>query len=93
MTKKIMSRSPELDNDKCVQLSGGNRFNLVIMAAARSREIRRQNKESDKFEHLHSNVSALLDFQNGTLGADYMKKIKFTEPGDRNVDHRAKYHR
>ena len=88
---KVESRVTQLDNDKIVALSGGNRFNLVIMAAARSREIRRQNRDSMKFEHLHSNVSALLDFQNGTLGAEYMKKIKFQEPGDRNVDRRAQY--
>jgi DNA-directed RNA polymerase subunit K/omega len=90
---KTASRVGQLDNDKIIEMSGGNRFNLVIMASARSREIRRQNKDSQKFEHLHSNVSALLDFQSGALDATYMKKIKFTEPGDRNVDHRAKYHR
>ena len=88
-----ISRVGQLDNDKIVEMSGGNRFNLVIMAAARSREIRRQNKESMKFEHLHSNVSALLDFQNGTLDADYMKKIKFHEPSDHRVDRQAKYNR
>ena len=88
---KKPSRVDELDNDKIVEMSGGNRFNLVIMAAARSREIRRQNKDSQKFEHLHSNVSALLDFQDGTLGADYMKKIKFQEPGDHRIDRRAQY--
>jgi len=88
---KKPSRVDELDNDKIVEMSGGNRFNLVIMAAARSREIRRQNKDSQKFEHLHSNVSALLDFQSGSLGADYMKRIKFTEPNDRNIDRRAQY--
>jgi DNA-directed RNA polymerase subunit K/omega len=86
-----VSRVGELDNDKIVEMSGGNRFNLVIMAAARSREIRRQNKDSMKFEHLHSNVSALLDFQDGTLSADYMKKIKFQEPGDHRIDRRAQY--
>jgi DNA-directed RNA polymerase subunit K/omega len=86
-----VSRVGQLDNDKIVEMSGGNRFNLVIMAAARSREIRRQNKDSQKFEHLHSNVSALLDFQSGELGADYMKKIKFNQPIDRRVDRRAQY--
>ena len=88
---KTVSRVGQLDNDKIVEMSGGNRFNLVIMAAARSREIRRQNKDSQKFEHLHSNVSALLDFQSGELGADYMKKIKFQEPGDHRIDRRAQY--
>lgn len=86
-----VSRVGQLDNDKIVEMSGGNRFNLVIMAAARSREIRRQNKDSMKFEHLHANVSALLDFQSGELGADYMKKIKFQEPGDHRIDRRAQY--
>jgi len=88
---KKASRVSQLDNDKIVEMSGGNRFNLVIMAAARSREIRRQNKDSQKFEHLHSNVSALLDFQSGECGADYIKKVKFNEPRDRAIDRRAQY--
>jgi len=88
---KKASRVSQLDNDKIVEMSGGNRFNLVIMAAARSREIRRQNKDSQKFEHIHSNVTALLEFQNGTYGADYIKKVKFDEPNDRRRDHGAKY--
>ena len=88
---KKASRVSQLDNDKIVEMSGGNRFNLVIMAAARSREIRRQNKDSQKFEHIHSNVTALLEIQNGTYGADYIKKVKFTEPNDRNIDRRAQY--
>ena len=29
-----VSRVGQLDNDKIVEMSGGNRFNLVIMAAA-----------------------------------------------------------
>ena len=74
---KVDSRVSQLDNDKIVELSGGNRFNLVIMAAARSREIRRQNRDSMKHEHIHSNVTALLEFQNGTYDKTYMKKIKF----------------
>ena len=93
MIKKTQSRSPELDTDLCVEQSGGNRFNLVIMASARAREIRRQNRDSEKFEHLHSAVTALLEFQEGKLDAGYMKKIKFNELGDRNIDHKAKYHR
>jgi len=88
---KTASRVGQLDNDKIVEMSGGNRFNLVIMAAARSREIRRQNKDSQKFEHLHSNVSALLDFQSGECDADYIKKIKFDTPRDRAIDRRAQY--
>jgi len=73
---KSQSRCTELDNDKCVEMSGGNRFNLVIMAAARAREIRRKNADSDKFEHLHSPVTALKEFQDGKLGPEYIKRIR-----------------
>ena len=86
-----LSRSSEIDNDKCVELSGGNRFNLVIMAAARSREIKRQNKESNKFEHLHSNITALKEFQEGKLNSEYIKRVKFNEPKDHRIDRQAKY--
>ena len=88
---KQASRGTEIDTEKCVENAGGNRFNLVIMASARAREIRRQNRESDKFEHLHSNVTALLEFQNEELNSSYMKKIKFNEPNDRKRDYSAKY--
>jgi DNA-directed RNA polymerase subunit K/omega len=87
------SRGTQLNNDKCVQQAGGNRFNLVIMAAARSREIRKQHYGSQKFEHVHSNVSALLEFQEGKLDASYIKRIKFNDPKDRHIDRNAKYNR
>jgi DNA-directed RNA polymerase subunit K/omega len=71
-----ISRSSEIDTEKCVAMSGGNRFNLVIMAAARSREIRRLNKSSQKFEHLHSNITALKEFQEGKYDSEYIKRVK-----------------
>lgn len=71
-----LSRSAEVDTELCVANSGGNRFMLVIMAAARSREIRRQNKSSMKFEHLHSNITALKEFQDGKLDVEYVKRVK-----------------
>jgi len=71
-----LSRSSEVDTELCVANSGGNRFMLVIMAAARSREIRRQNKSSMKFEHLHSNITALKEFQSGKLDVEYVKRVK-----------------
>jgi DNA-directed RNA polymerase omega subunit len=84
------SRGTQIDTDKCVN-QVGNRFNLVILAAARSREIRKQNFSSQKFEHVHTNVTALLEFQNGELDLNYMRKIKFNEPRDRAIDRSAKY--
>jgi len=85
---KQASRGTEIDTEKCVENAGG-RFDLVIMAAARSREIRRQNQSSQKFEHVHSNVTAILEFQTGQLDASYMRKINFKE--SRNIDRAAKY--
>jgi DNA-directed RNA polymerase omega subunit len=63
--KKYFSRGPEFDIDKAVEVSGGNRFDLIIAAAARARQIRRQNQSSDRFEHTHPCMTALLEFQEG----------------------------
>lgn len=88
---QYISRGTFIDTEKCVESAGGNRFNLVIMAAARSRELRRQNSSSQKFEDVHTNVTALLEFQNGTLDGTYMKKLKLNDPQDRRRDREAKY--
>jgi len=88
---QYISRGTQIDTEKCVELSGGNRFNLVIMAAARARELRRQHASSNRFEDVHTNVTALLEFQNGKVDGTYMKKVRFNEPNDRRRDHQAKY--
>jgi len=76
MSKPIgISRGTEIDTDKCVDLSGGNRFNLVLIAAARAREIKRQHRESDKREHVYSNLTALLEIQSGKVGSEYLKRV------------------
>jgi len=71
-----MDRSQNVDIEKCVENAGGNRFNLVLMAAARAREIRRQHASSNKFEHLHTPVTALKEFENGELNYNYIRKVK-----------------
>ena len=76
MKNKTASRGPSIDNDKCVELSGGNRFNHVIMAAARARELTRQHKNSGSTEHFNAPVSAILDFQNGKIGPEYIKRVR-----------------
>lgn len=74
--KQAHSRGTTLDMDKVVEMSGGNRFNLVIMAAARAREIKRNNVFSTRHEHIHTPITALLEFQEGKLGPEYIKRIK-----------------
>jgi DNA-directed RNA polymerase omega subunit len=72
-----LSRGTGIDMDKCVVNAGGNRFDLVLIASERSREIRRQNKESDKREHVHSIVTALEDIQRGEIEPrKYLNKVR-----------------
>ena len=73
---KTLSRGPSLNVDRCVENAGGNRFDLVLIATARAREIRRQHSASDKREHVHSTVTALLEIQEGKIGREYLKKVK-----------------
>lgn len=71
-----LSRGPQIDTEKCVENVGMGRFDLVLIAAARAREIKRQNKDSDKREHVHSNITALLEIQEGKIGKEYLAKVK-----------------
>jgi DNA-directed RNA polymerase subunit K/omega len=72
-----LSRGTEIDLEKCVVQAGGNRFNLVLIASERAREIRRQNRESVKREHIYSIVTALDDIQLGDIDPKkYLLKVK-----------------
>ena len=75
MKSKTLSRGPNIDTEQCVENVGGNRFNLVLIAAARAREIKRQHRESDKREHVYSNITALEDIESGKVGIEYLKKV------------------
>ena len=91
MSKPVgLSRGPSIDNELCVS-NVENRFNLVLIASARAREIRRSHLGSDKREHVHSILTALGEIQEGKIGAEYIKKIKFNEPRDHRIDRRAQY--
>ena len=63
--KNYDSRHSQLDVEKCVAVSGGNRFDMIIAASERAREIKRANRHSDRAEHLHSTLTALLEIQTG----------------------------
>jgi DNA-directed RNA polymerase omega subunit len=72
-----LSRGPGVDTEVCTVMAGGNRFNLVLIASERAREIRRQNKDSDKREHVHSIVTALEEIQRGEIEPrKYLNKVK-----------------
>jgi DNA-directed RNA polymerase subunit omega len=72
--KNSTSRGTTIDTEKCVE-NIGNRFDLVIAASARSREISRRNRASNQLQHRHPIVSALLDIQEGRVGREYLKKV------------------
>ena len=76
MKKLHNSRGPQVDIEQCVQTSGANRFDIVLMAAARSREIRKKFLGSERPEHQFPNVTSLLDIQEGKVGTEYLKKVR-----------------
>ena len=72
-----LSRGPGIDTELCTINAGGSRFDLVLIASERAREIRRQNKESEKREHVHSIVTALEEIQAGLIEPrKYLNKVK-----------------
>ena len=76
MNKKVISRSTTVDTDRCVELVGGNRFEMMLIATVRAREISQRNKDSDKHEHMHSAITALLEIQEGKIGREYLKRVR-----------------
>ena len=76
MKHKQLSRGPGIDTEKCVENAGGNKYTMVLIAAARAREIKRQHKESDKREHIFPTITALEELQSGEIGLDYIRKIQ-----------------
>ena len=70
------SRGPGVDTEKCVQQVGGSRFDLVLIATVRARELSRRHKSSELTTQLNAPVSALLDIQAGKIGREYLKKVE-----------------
>jgi DNA-directed RNA polymerase subunit K/omega len=75
MKVKILSRGTEIDTEKCVKNVGGNRFDLVLIAAARSRELAHRHKAAEDVTQLNAPVRALLDVQSGLVGKEYLRKV------------------
>lgn len=71
-----LSRGTEIDTELCVKNVGGNKYNLVLIAAARARELTRQHKNGDRREHHYPILTALLDIQDGKVGEEYLKRVR-----------------
>jgi DNA-directed RNA polymerase omega subunit len=70
----VQSRGTAIDTQKCVVNANGNKYDLVLMAAARAREIKRRNHASMLQEHVGAPVTALLEIQAGEVSTDYINK-------------------
>jgi DNA-directed RNA polymerase subunit K/omega len=68
------TRATEVDVEKCIAKTGLGRFDLVIAASQRVRELKIRARESG--QHV-SAVDALLEAQKGQLNViDYLAKVK-----------------
>jgi DNA-directed RNA polymerase subunit K/omega len=74
MKPRIDSRSPIIDTERCVRQAGGGRYDLVLVAAQRLRELKRQHREDNKYV---TAIDALLEVQAGQVSiVDYLAKVK-----------------
>ena len=70
---RIESRSSQIDNERCVEAMGG-RYDLAILAAQRLRELKRANKDPNRYV---TAIDALKDVESGLVDpADYIVKIR-----------------
>jgi len=72
MKQKIDSRHPRLDLEKCVENVGNLRYDMVLVAAERLRELKKQHRHGAH----QSTVDALLEIQNGDVDFEaYLMKM------------------
>lgn len=74
MKPRIDSRTSIIDTEACVRQAGGGRYDLVLIAAQRLRELKRQHREDNKYVTC---IDALKEIQEGQVNlADYLAKVK-----------------
>jgi DNA-directed RNA polymerase omega subunit len=76
--KKIDSQGPLVDIEKCIDKVGGSRYEMILIASQRSREILKQHaSKTDYSTGPGATVQSLLEIQEGKIGTEYLEKIKF----------------
>jgi len=74
MKPRIDSRTGIINTEECVRQAGGGRYDLVLIAAQRLRELKRQHREDNKYVTC---IDALKEIQEGQVNlADYLAKVK-----------------
>jgi DNA-directed RNA polymerase omega subunit len=76
MTKiiKTMFSPQNIDTDRCVE-NIGNRFDLVLVAAVRVRELRRGYQKQVAGQN-STTITALQEIEQGFVTRDYLKKVR-----------------
>jgi DNA-directed RNA polymerase subunit K/omega len=73
MKPRIDSRTSQVDTERCVEHAGG-RYDLVIAAAQRLRELKRRGRENNTYV---TPIDALIEMQTGQINMiDYLAKVK-----------------
>jgi DNA-directed RNA polymerase subunit K/omega len=74
MKPRIESRSSEIDIERCIDQTGMGRYDLVIAASQRLREMKRRARETNSFV---TPIDTLKEIQNGPFSmVDYLIKVK-----------------
>jgi hypothetical protein len=74
MKALVDSRSTQIDLEKCVELAGGSRYDMIIAVSQRLRELKRRARETGAYV---TPVDALLEMQEGKINMlQYMSKVK-----------------
>ena len=70
----VDSRSTQIDLEKCVDVAGGSRYDMIIAVSQRLRELKRRARETGAYV---TPVDALLEMQEGKINViQYMAKVK-----------------
>jgi DNA-directed RNA polymerase subunit K/omega len=74
MKPRIDSRTSIIDTEQCVRQAGGGRYDLILIAAQRLRELKRIHREDNKYVTC---IDALKEIQDGQVSlVDYLAKVK-----------------
>ena len=71
-----LSRTLEVDVEKCVELIGDRNL-MVVIATARAKELQRAARYREDQVYRSPAIDALLDIQNGVIDIEYIRKMKF----------------
>jgi DNA-directed RNA polymerase subunit K/omega len=71
-----LSRGPQFNKEKAMQVAGINQYELILAGAAYARELRKDSHYSTDVRHTHPVVTALLEIQDGKVDCSQFKTIR-----------------